>query len=236
MVKHLKILSFIFINLFLISYQTSSGQQRESTKLKEHREQPGMTLGVNLEGPIGHFFDTDKSAFSVISHFKLPSNWFIRAEAGFENLTFSEENQQERNYHYESNGSFLKLGILYDFFDVDEPGNNDNIFVGLNYGFAFQEHGSNSFIIENNYWDDYHGSLGKYVINNHWIEFLAGPRTELLKNLYMGWTLNLRVKITEDNSRVLEPFSIPGYGKGDNNITLGFSYSLEYFIPWGKTP
>jgi hypothetical protein len=204
--------------------------------LKDDKEQGAITVGVNLEGPVGHLFDTDKSAFSVISHYKYSSKWFVRAEAGFENLTFSEENQLERNYHYESNGTFFKVGILYDFFDVDEPGNNDNIFVGLSYGFGIQKHGSNHFIIENNYWDDFHGSMSKYTLHNHWIEIMAGPRTELLKNLYMGWTLNLRIKLFENNSRVLEPYSIPGYGNGDNNINPGFSYVIEYFIPWGKNP
>jgi hypothetical protein len=52
----------------------------------------------------------------------------------------------------------------------------------------------------------------------------------------MGWTLNLRIKLFENNSRVLEPYSIPGYGNGDNNINPGFSYVIEYFIPWGKNP
>jgi hypothetical protein len=229
--KPFKILSFIFISLFL-SGSLLDAQKREEEKL--NKGPLGLTLGVNLEGPIGRFFDSDKSAFSAITHIKFAPDWFFRGEAGFENLTFSSENVQERNYSYESNGSFLKAGILYDFFKVEEKGNNDNIFIGLNYGFALQEHGSNNFIIKNEYWNDYSGSTGKYVISTHWLEVCAGPRTELWKNLYMGWTINLRVKILQGNTDVLDPFSIPGFGNGDNTVNLGFSYVIEYFIPWGK--
>jgi hypothetical protein len=231
MEKPSRILSFIFISLFLFS-SFLEAQKREEKKLNEGPL--GLTLGVNLEGPIGRFFDSDKSAFSAIMHIKFAPDWFFRGEAGFENLTFSSENEQERNYSYESNGSFLKAGILYDFFKVEENGNNDNIFIGLNYGFALQEHGSSSYTIKNDYWNDYSGSTGKYVISTHWLEVCAGPRTELWKNLYMGWTINLRVKILQSNSDVLDPFSIPGFGNGDNTVNLGFSYVIEYFIPWGK--
>ena len=228
-----KIFSFIFISLFFSGFLLNA-QEALQLVPKEDEGRLGMTVGVNLEGPIGRLFDSDKSAFSAITHIKFGQDWYFRGEVGFENLTFSPESWNERNYHYESNGSFLRAGILYDFFEVDEEGNNDNIFIGLNYGFALQEHGSDEFTIENGYWGDYHGSLRKYVLNTHWVELSFGPRTELLKNLYMGWSLNLRVKLFQDNSEVLQPYSIPGYGKGDNTVNFGFSYVIEYFIPWGK--
>lgn len=231
--KLLKILSCIYISLFLPGLAVQA-QTVENPLQTDDKGSTGFTLGINLEGPIGRIFDSDKTAFSAVTHIKFAQKWFFRGEAGFENLTFSPENQMERNYHYESNGSFLKAGLLYDFFNVDEKGNNDNIFIGLNYGFALQEHGSSGYTIENGYWSDYSGSMGKYVLNTHWLEVMAGPRTELLKNLYMGWTLNLRVKVLQDNSKVLDPYSVPGFGNGDNTVNVGFSYVIEYFIPWGK--
>lgn len=234
MEKLLKILSCIYISLFFFG-QVVQSQTIENPLSAAEKESTGFTLGVNLEGPIGRIFDSDKVAFSAVTHIKFAQKWFFRGEAGFENLTFSPENQVERSYTYESNGSFLRAGLLYDFFNVDERGNNDNIFIGLNYGFALQEHGSSSYIIENGYWSDYYGSVGKYVLNTHWLEVMAGPRTELLKNLYMGWTINLRVKVLQNNSKVLEPYSVPGFGNGDNTVNVGFSYVIEYFIPWGKS-
>jgi len=210
-----------------------SAQEEQDIKTPAKDVSPGFTLGLNLEGPVYYFFDTDQVAFSAVTHIELSPDWFFRGEAGFENLTFSTKNRQERNYAYQSNGSFLKGGILYDFFSVDEAGNNDNVFIGLNYGFALQEHGSSRYIIENSYWDNFQGSSNNYVINTHWLEISAGPRTELMKNLYMGWTINLRIKMLQNNNQVLEPYSIPGYGKGDSNVNAGFSYVIEYFFPWG---
>ncbi|MFW5753566.1 MAG: DUF6048 family protein [Marinilabiliaceae bacterium] len=232
MEKVLKILSYISISLFLFALPVTS-QEKMSLPEGGDQDPVGFTVGFNLEGPVGKFFDSDKSAFSAVTHINLSPHWFFRGEAGFENLRFSSANRADRNYAYESNGSFLKAGILYDFFDVEEAGNRDNIFVGLHYGFALQEHGSRRFVIQNGYWDDFQGSVSNYVMNTHWAEFSVGPRTELLKNFYMGWTVNLRMDLWRENKEVLVPYSVPGFGRGDNNVNVGFSYVIEYFIPWG---
>jgi hypothetical protein len=229
-----KILSFIFISLFLVPGLLKSQETENRAEANQQEQLQGITLGINFEGPIGRFFDSNRSAFSAVTHINLSPGWFFRGEAGFENLVFSKENEKERNYSYETNGSFLKAGMLYDFFSVDEKGNNDNIFIGLNYGFALQEHRTGNFTIQNGYWEDFHGSESAYVVNTHWLEVSAGPRTELLKNLYMGWTINLRVKMLQSNPEELQPFSIPGFGSGDNTVNVGFSYVIEYMIPWEK--
>lgn len=229
-----QILSFIFISLFLFPALVIGQRSEKADDLFEEEQVQGITLGINLEGPIGRIFDADRSAFSAVTHVNLSPGWFFRGEAGFENLVFSDANAAKRNYRYESNGSFLKAGLFYDFFSVDEVGNNDNIFVGLNYGFALQEHRSGNYTIKNDYWGDFHGSESPYLLNTHWIEVAAGPRTELFNNLYMGWTVNLRVKILQDNGRELQPYSIPGFGNGDNTVNVGFSYVIEYMIPWKK--
>lgn len=234
MVNQQQILNFIFISFILFPGMALGQSTKKVDGLLEKQQVQGITLGINLEGPIGRIFDADRSAFSAVTHLNLSPGWFFRGEAGFENLVFSEENAEERSYRYESNGSFLKAGLLYDFFSVDEVGNNDNIFVGLNYGFALQEHRSGGYTIKNDYWGDFHGSESAYVMNTHWLELSAGPRTELFKNLYMGWTVNLRVKILQDNARELQPYSVPGFGNGNNTVNVGFSYVIEYMIPWKR--
>ncbi len=231
MEKVQKILSFIFISCWLFSGTLAAQQKEQPAK---SIPKTGFALGVNLEGPIGRFFDQDKTAFSVVGHLSLRPNLFFVGEAGFENLAFSEAHAEERHYDYESNGTFIRAGLLYDIFSVEEEGNHDNIFLGLHYGFALQEHSSDSYTIENQYWEGHTGSLSKYVLNTHWVELSAGPRTELLKNFYMGWSVNLRVKMFQDNKEALVPYSVPGFGNGDNTVNLGFSYVLEYMIPWNK--
>ena len=90
MAKLPKIFSSIFIS-FLLIQSTVNSQNKESKNLLSRDSNPqGITLGLNLEGPIGYLFDKDKWAFSMVSHINLSSNWFFRGEAGFENLTFSD--------------------------------------------------------------------------------------------------------------------------------------------------
>ncbi len=231
MEKVSKISSFIFISIWFFAGSLNA-QSLIDPGVK--RQKTGFSLGINLDGPVQRFFDGDKTAFSVVGHLSLSQKYYFMGEAGFENLTFSDKNAEERNYAYESNGSFLRAGLLYDIFSVDEAGNNDNIFLGIHYGFALQEHSSSSFNIQNDYWGGHDGSLGDYVLNTHWVEISAGPRTELFKNFFMGWSINLRIKMFQDNKEVLAPYSIPGFGNGDNQVNLGFSYVLEYMIPWKR--
>ncbi len=231
MEKVCKISSFIFISFWFFAGLLNA-QSLINAGAKQQKS--GLSLGINLSGPIQGLFDNDKTAFSAVTILSLSSKYYFIGEAGFENLTFSDRNATKRHYAYESNGTFIRAGLLYDIFSVDEAGNNDNIFLGIHYGFALQEHSSSSFSIQNDYWGGHDGSLNKYVLTTHWVEISAGPRTELFKNFFMGWSVNLRFKMFQGNNEVLEPYSIPGFGNGDNQVNLGFSYVLEYMIPWKK--
>ncbi len=55
MVNQPKILSFIFISLFLIPGLLKSQESENRTETNQKIQVQGITLGVNLEGPIGRF-------------------------------------------------------------------------------------------------------------------------------------------------------------------------------------
>ena len=150
----------------------------------------------------------------------------MAGEAGFENTKFS-----KREFDYETNGTFIKAGLDYNLFSVEEADNNDNVLIGLRYGYAWQEHTSDRFTIIDDYWGSYEGSLGTSNVNSHWMEIVFGLRSEVLKNFYMGWTIRLRQLFVADHTGTLEPYTIPGFGKFDNKTNLGFTYTLEYQIP-----
>ena len=226
MEKPLKMLRFIFISLLLLS-----GSYVLKGQVVELQKQPpkGFTLGVNLAGPINKLFDNGRSGISFLSRMSLKSPYSLLAEVGYENVLF-----ENSRYRYSSNGTFFKAGVEYDVFAEKETGSNDNLLFGLHYGYAIQEQEASSFTIENSYWGEYTGRLGVYSVNTHWIELSGGPRMELLKNFFMGWTLQIKLALYRDNPDILSPYLIPGFGNGDNRINLGFSYSVEYMIPWSK--
>ncbi len=225
MVKILRMLRYIFISLFFVGLFPLKGQT-ETGKWEPSR---GFSLGVNVSGPINRIFDKDRSGISFISRMSVKNQLIFLAEAGYENISF-----ENSRYNYSSNGSFLKAGLEYDVFGEKELGSNDNLLFGLHYGFALQEHSSSQFVIENVYWGDYSGHKGAYTTSTHWIELSGGPRMELFKNFYMGWVFQIKVALYRNNPDILLPYLIPGFGNGDNSINAGFSYTLEYMIPWKK--
>ncbi len=223
-----KILSSILISIFLLLLNSAEAQEIEVQQEKPTTEN-GLSFGIDLAPFIITAFDSDRRGVDFVARYLFNKKWFVLGEVGFENVSFEQD-----SYDYKSNGGFLRLGADYNFFRVDEPGNNDNITFGLRYGIGTQSHKSPRYTILDDYWGDYIGKFELSNVTSHWIEFVGGVRTEVLKNFYMGWTIRLKTLMAAGNSNDLKPYTIPGYGRGDNSVNLGFTYTLEYYIPFRK--
>ena len=211
---------YLFISLFLIALPLITKAQTANNNKQ------GLSVGVDLSPYIIRLFDHERTGFAFNGRYSLKDKWFVGAEAGFENTSFT-----KREFDYKTNGTFIKAGLEYNLFKVEEANNNDNILVGFRYGYAWQEHTCDRFTIIDGYWGDYQGALGTNAVNSHWMEIVFGLRSEVLKNFYMGWSIRLKQLLISDHAGVLEPYTIPGFGKFDNKTNLGFTYTLEYQIP-----
>ncbi len=213
--------------------QNNQNQEETPRQKKEKLPYPKKERGTSIGIDISRFFipvlDNDRYAFEANIKTNFKKRAFLVGSLGYENVSFD-----DKSYQYKSDGMYARVGIDYDIFIVDEPNNNDNILFGLRYGFAIQDHGSDQFTISNEYWGDYTGSVSSYTLNSHWIELVGGLRTEVLNNLYFNFYASLRFKLSSNNSEVLEAYRIPGYGRGSKGVNLGFTYIIEYQIPWGN--
>jgi hypothetical protein len=207
------------------------GQEIEivTEKPKENKVVNGLSLGVDVAPLIIIPFEPGRIGIGFLGRYLFNQDWFVVGEMGFENV-----NVDKKTYEYKSNGGFLKLGMDYNFFHVNEPGNNDNITVGIRYGIATQNHQSPGYTVIDDYWGDYTGSFGKSNVTSNWMEVVFGLRTEVVKNFFMGWSFRMKMLIKAHTSNVQEPYTIPGYGKWDNKVNMGFTYTLEYQIPFKK--
>ncbi|MCL2073877.1 MAG: DUF6048 family protein [Marinilabiliaceae bacterium] len=217
-------LKYIYISLFLFSFSVLFSQN-------DDKWQParGFTLGINLVEPVTAIFSDERAGVSFLSRISFKNNLNFFAEAGFENISFKRE-----RYDYDSNGSFFKVGIENDMLKKKDVGKNDNLLIGLLYGYAFQEQKVPYLFITNGYWDDYTGQFKTYTVNSHWLELTFGPRMELFTNFFVSWGFHLKVTVYRNNPDILDPYIIPGYGNGKNKINGAFSYNLEYLIPWKR--
>ncbi len=229
MEKTSKMLKYILSISLLIGSISMFGQKVEEQEKQKEPFDPGFAFGLNLGPFITRIYDDERTGFEATARFKYNRKWFAIGELGYENTSFD-----DKSYEYESNGSFLRLGFDYNFFKVEEFGNNDNVILGLRYGIGITEFNSNHYTISEGYWGDYEGSIPSTTSNAHWGEFVFGLRSEVLKNFYMGWSVRMRRLIAVNQDGDFEPYSIPGFGKRDNTTNLSFTYNLEYHLPFKK--
>lgn len=228
MLKYLLSLS-LFLYCVGVEAQKKDKELTKEEKKIANRGNPGIAVGIDLAPFITHLFSNERFGVAADVRYTLNRKWQTVAELGYETVEIDDEKMT-----YSSDGSFMRLGFDYNMFNVDEEGNSDNILLGLRYGFAMQEHDCSRYTIEEGYWGDYQSMLGSSDVNAHWAELVLGLRSEVLKNVYMGWSVRVRTIIDVGADSVLEPYAIPGYGRRDRSTNLGFTYTLEYHIPFKK--
>ncbi len=233
--KLFAMLKYISISFFICWTLSSKGQELAVPAPKLLRS---VAVGVDVAPFLLKALDSDRTGFGVNSRIGINNLWFLIGEAGFENTSFNRKNLGYDGesilgqFNYKSNGTYLRVGIEKNIFKVDEPGNFDNVLIGFRYGLAFQEHQSSSFTIGNGYWDNYTGSIGADSYVSHWGELIFGIRSEVLTNLFLGWSVRLKILIDSGNSKLLDPYSIPGFGLKNGSVGAGFTYTIEYQLPF----
>lgn len=189
----------------------------------------GLSLGIDLSPFIMRLIKDERTGFAFVGRYGIKNRWFANAELGYEHIKYDKE-----GYAYKSDGTFVRLGVDYDIFNSEDFPFNDNIFIGLRYAYAWQSHQSDRFTIVDSYWGDFSGSVGKTSVNSHSIDAVGGIRCEMIKNFYMGWSFRCRFLLASKHSDDLKPYAIAGYGKYDSKVAIGFTYTLEYQIPFNK--
>jgi hypothetical protein len=243
------ILSCLFISLFSFVPVLNSWSQQAAADTS-YKPFSGIAVGLDIAPLIIKGFDKSRTGLGFSGRLNMKQKVFAVGEIGYENIQFVREKTfvipdegASQNYFdgrtsyrfaYKSNGSYLRAGFEYNMFDVDEPGNLDNVLVGFRYGYAFQQHESDGYTIGNGYWGDFTGSTALASANSHWMELLFGIRTELWKNIFMGWTIRVNRVLSQNHSMSMAPAYIPGFGKYNGKINAGFSYTIEYQIPFVK--
>lgn len=221
----------------LNSATSQTGSTTPADDEEEARKEPrfevvkdqGLSLGIDLSPFIIRIVKDERTGLAFVGRYGIKNRLFAAAEMGYEHIKHSKP-----DYKYDSDGMFIRLGVDYDIFNSSDFPTNDNIFVGVRYAYAWQTHESEAFTIVDSYWGDYTGSVARSSVNSHSIDAVGGLRCEVLRNFYMGWSLRVRFLVASSHSDDLKPYAVAGYGKYDNKVAIGFTYTLEYQIPFNK--
>lgn len=221
------ILKYFYVLLLLGLFSLNAYGQTDTSAVKT--KPVVWTRGIRLGCDVSRFLlpYTQKGRKAI--EFSIDTEWksrlFLTAEAGFENVSLS------NNYiDYTSNGFYVRAGYDKNMMKHDAPQYNDMFFIGFRYGMAIMEQQVNSYTIEDKYWGNVSGDYSSKMIHTHWLEFVSGLKAEITKSIFIGFSARLRFRLFSTKA-INYGYAYPGFGNGDNRLNIGLNYSIYYQIP-----
>lgn len=194
----------------------------------------GLRLGADLFRITRSMYDKTYNGFEVVGDYRLTKKLFAVAELGHDKL-----NKTESTYGYTTNGTYLRIGVDYNLHEnwLDRE---DQIYVGGRYGFSTFSQTLDWYkpYTTNPYFENPAIPVNKKYsgLSAHWIEFVAGVKTRVFNNVFMGFSLRLTGLISQKQPDDFENLYIPGYNrKYSGAVGVGFNYTVSYFIPLYKS-
>lgn len=225
---------FIFFISCLFCCSGLIAQEEQETKKRDsifYKERYGLMLGTDLYKLSRNFYEDDYTGFEINGDFRFSKKIWFSGELGYEELTFDEDYLKAT-----TTGSYIKLGGIYNFYE-NWIGMDNLLYGGFRLGFATFSQDLNEYriTVRDNYFEPDIREVNTSFsgLNATWAEFQGGIRVEVLKNLFLGAHVELKVMITQTSPTNFENLNIPGFNRTytDSRIGSGFGYSIRYLIP-----
>ena len=215
-------ISGFFISLLIISCHLSA---RAQDSIKVHLN---IRAGFDLYGPASYYANRNDLNLEGFVAFERDTKKSFVLEAGYQNFSYSQDNY---SYSWLSNGIFVRGGIDFNMIKPFEAIGKYYAGIGLRYGLSLYNSEVPSFK-HDNYWGTGTSSVAASRHLAHFIELCPGIKTEILKNMSIGWNLRLRFMIYPGTGKNLKPISVPGYGNGAKSFSPGINYYIIINIPY----
>lgn len=151
--------------------------------------------------------------------------YFVMLEGGYQDIT-----RDKTDFLYQCDGTFWRLGPEVNMIKPNDQGGAFTF--GLRYAHSsFQD--QMSYTRDLGFGETNYQYANKNATAN-WIEAVSGINLALTKNIHMGYTVRLKLFKSVKGTDLLEPFDIPGYGRYQKDVALGFSYYIGWAIPFKK--
>lgn len=193
-------------------------------------EKYGLRLGFDLSRIPMHYLNPYRTDLEVQADMRVDSELYIAAEAGWNKTHLV----NKPVFEYNANGYYLKAGVDYNLIKRKYPQEANMVYVGIRYGIARMRREIPAYEISDPYWGNHNGSFSTKTLLPQWGELLLGMKVEVLDNLFLGWSLHLRILTTQNIDKQARPYLIPGFGKAKKNTNFDVNYAISYRIPLFK--
>jgi len=205
--------------------------KKDSVKPKTERY--GLRLGIDALKLSRGFYDSNYRGLELVGDFKLTRKHYLAAELGNENSTVD-----DAQLNFTTKGSYIKAGFDYNGYE-NWRGMHNMLYVGMRLGVSTFSQTLNSYSIyyAHTYFPKPTITSGEQFngLTAQWIEVVAGVKTEILPNVYLGMSVRLNNLIANKKPDNFDNLYIPGFNRTHGgNFGASFNYTISYFIPLYK--
>lgn len=233
--KHISKYTFsIALTLVSLLVQAQATTEKKDS-IAPKTERYGLRLGVDLFKLTRSFYEKEYRGLELIGDYRLTRKHYLAAEIGNEDKTVDEE-----QLNFTTKGSYIRVGFDFNAYENWLDMENQ-IYVGLRYGFSTFNHTLNSYSIYN---PDQHFGQAPVIVSGEkfdgltaqWLEVVAGVKAEVFDNIFVGFSFRLNRLVSQKVPNNFDNLYIPGFNKTYNgDFGIGFNYTVSYFIPLYKS-
>jgi hypothetical protein len=208
------------INLLTFAF-TLSIRAQDSIKVPLN-----IRAGFDVYGPANYYLNRNNLNMEGFIAIDRDTKKTYVLEAGYQNFKYS-----QYNYDFASNGTFIRGGVDFNIIKPFQAAGKYYAGVGLRYGLSLYSL-EIPYFDHDNYWGNASGSIAKSVHLAHFIEVNPGLRTEIFKNVSIGWSIRLRLMLYNGTGKDIKPVSVPGFGNGTKSFSPGINYYIIFNFPY----
>jgi hypothetical protein len=231
--KHTSKFTFSII-LILLSFLVNA-QQKKTDSIPPKIERFGIRFGADLFKLTRSFYDKNYKGIEFVGDYRLTKNYYLAAELGNENKTTEDDRLNST-----AKGTYIKVGFDYNSYENWLEMRN-MVFIGLRYGASTFSQQLNSYKLYNTstYFPEAPTVVSGEKFNGlsaQWLEVVVGMKAEVLKNIYVGFSVRMNRMLTNSKPENFDNLYIPGFNRTYNgDFGVGFNYTVSYFLPLYKT-
>ena len=222
------------IALILLSFLVNA-QQKKTDSIPPKIEKFGIRVGADLFKLTRSFYDKNYKGIEFVGDYRLTKNYYLAAELGNENKTTEDD-----RLNTTAKGTYIKAGFDYNSYENWLDMRN-MVFIGLRYGASTFSQQLNSYKLYNTstYFPEAPTVVSGEKFNGlsaQWLEVVVGMKAEVLKNIYVGFSVRMNKILSNTKPENFDNLYIPGFNRTYNgDFGVGFNYTVSYFLPIYKT-